>query len=101
MTATSSPRAIASHSPTMKTTPSASIRSRSRDRTRRTDRSSGLIIPEPLRRVCEVVLQIEVLGAPQIEVDGQPLVVDTRKAIALLAYLAVVDRPIARDSLAE
>ena len=47
------------------------------------------------------MLRIELLGAPRVEVDGRPLVVDTRKATALLAYVAVVDRPIARDSLAE
>ena len=29
------------------------------------------------------------LGAPAVEVDGAPVAVDTRKAIALLAYLAV------------
>lgn len=46
-------------------------------------------------------LRISLLGPPRIEVDGRPLVVDTRKAIALLAYLAVVRRPIARDSLVE
>jgi len=48
-----------------------------------------------------VPLRISLLGPPRIEVDGRPLVVDTRKAIALLAYLAVVRRPIARDSLVE
>ena len=34
-------------------------------------------------------LSIAVLGAPVIEIDGSPIDVDTRKAIALLAYLAV------------
>ncbi len=47
------------------------------------------------------MLRIDLFGAPRVDVDGHPLVVDTRKAIALLAYVAVVDRPIARDSLAE
>jgi DNA-binding SARP family transcriptional activator len=47
------------------------------------------------------VLRIDLFGPPRIEVDGHPLVVDTRKAIALLAYVAVVRRPVARDSLAE
>ena len=47
------------------------------------------------------MLRIDLFGSPRIEIDGRPLVVDTRKAIALLAYVAVVDRPIARDSLAE
>lgn len=48
-----------------------------------------------------VPLRITLLGPPSVEVDGQPLVVDTRKAIALLAFVAVVGRPIARDSLVE
>ncbi len=34
-------------------------------------------------------LSIALLGAPRIEVDAQPLVVDTRKATAVLAFLAV------------
>jgi DNA-binding SARP family transcriptional activator len=45
-------------------------------------------------------LSIALLGAPLAEIDGRPLVVDTRKAIALLAYLAVTDRPARRDTLA-
>ncbi len=48
-----------------------------------------------------MTLRIALLGPPRVEVDGRPLVVDTRKAIALLAYLAVASRPIARASLAE
>src|SRR5580692_6374900 len=34
-------------------------------------------------------LRMSLLGAPRIIVDGQPLSVDTRKATAMLAYLAV------------
>ncbi len=34
-------------------------------------------------------LSIALLGAPRVEVDSQPLVVDTRKATAVLAFLAV------------
>lgn len=34
-------------------------------------------------------LRIELLGTPAVEVDGEPLAVDTRKAIALLACLAI------------
>jgi DNA-binding SARP family transcriptional activator/predicted ATPase len=45
-------------------------------------------------------LDIAVLGAPRIEVDGTPIVVDTRKAIALLAYLAVSGEQQRRDTLA-
>src|SRR5215210_4704115 len=40
------------------------------------------------------------LGAPRIEHEGEPIEVDTRKAIALLAYLAVTRRRHARDALA-
>ncbi|MDQ3568620.1 MAG: SARP family transcriptional regulator, partial [Actinomycetota bacterium] len=39
------------------------------------------------------------LGSPRIEIDGATLEVDTRKAVALLAYLALTRRPHARDSL--
>jgi DNA-binding SARP family transcriptional activator len=45
-------------------------------------------------------LSIALLGAPLVEIDKHPLVVDTRKATALLAYLAVTDRPARRDTLA-
>ena len=45
-------------------------------------------------------LSLEVLGPVRVELDGIPLVVDTRKAIALLAYLAVSDRPASRATLA-
>jgi DNA-binding SARP family transcriptional activator/Tfp pilus assembly protein PilF len=40
------------------------------------------------------------LGAPRIEHDGEPIEVDTRKAIALVAYLAVTRERHARDALA-
>jgi DNA-binding SARP family transcriptional activator len=40
------------------------------------------------------------LGAPHIERDGMPVAVDTRKAIALLAYLALVPQRHSRDALA-
>jgi DNA-binding SARP family transcriptional activator/predicted ATPase len=46
-----------------------------------------------------VTLSIALLGAPRIEVNGEPLVVDTRKAIALLAYLAVTGHAQSRDRL--
>lgn len=46
-------------------------------------------------------LEIAVLGAPRIERDGRPLRVDTRKAIALLVYLAVTEQPHTREALAE
>jgi predicted ATPase/DNA-binding SARP family transcriptional activator len=46
------------------------------------------------------VLTIQLFGAPQVAVDDRPLITDTRKAIALLAYLAVTRQPQTRDALA-
>jgi DNA-binding SARP family transcriptional activator len=48
-----------------------------------------------------MTLRITLFGSPRVDVNGAPFVVDTRKATALLAYLAVVARPIARESLVE
>lgn len=45
-------------------------------------------------------LAIRVLGPLEVLVDGTPLVVDTRKALAILALLAVDGRAFARDELA-
>ena len=44
--------------------------------------------------------RISLLGAPRIEHDGVPVEVDTRKAIALVAYLAVTRQSHTRDALA-
>lgn len=44
-------------------------------------------------------LALSLLGAPRIDRDGERVEVDTRKAVALLAYLAVTDRPHTRDAL--
>src|SRR4051812_21632352 len=38
-------------------------------------------------------LRVRVLGPLEVTVDGAPLVVDTRKALAILALLAVEERP--------
>ena len=46
------------------------------------------------------MLRINLLGAPAIDVEGEPLAVDTRKATALAAYLAVEGGVHSRDSLA-
>ncbi len=46
------------------------------------------------------LLEIGLLGPPQITLAGEPVEVDTRKAIAMLAYLAVTGQPQRRDSLA-
>jgi DNA-binding SARP family transcriptional activator/tetratricopeptide (TPR) repeat protein len=45
-------------------------------------------------------LEIRLLGPPEVFVDGHPLEVDTRKAIAILALLAADGRPYGRDELA-
>jgi DNA-binding SARP family transcriptional activator/Tfp pilus assembly protein PilF len=45
------------------------------------------------------MLKISLLGAPRAELDGVAIEVDTRKAVALLAYLAVTGRPHTRDAL--
>lgn len=45
-------------------------------------------------------LTLWLLGPPRVEVDGEPISVDTRKAIALLAYLAVEGERKSRDTLA-
>ena len=45
-------------------------------------------------------LSIALLGSPNIERDGVAIQVDTRKAIALMAYLAVTRRAHSRDVLA-
>ncbi len=45
-------------------------------------------------------IRTRLIGPVAVEVDGSPLAVDTRKAVALLAYLAVARRPASRESLA-
>jgi DNA-binding SARP family transcriptional activator len=45
------------------------------------------------------LLEINLLGRPEVLLDGRPVVVDTRKAIALLAFLTV-ETSGSRDSLA-
>jgi hypothetical protein len=45
-------------------------------------------------------LSISLLGPPRLECDNQPISVDTRKADALLAYLAVTRQQHRRDILA-
>src|SRR5215472_6297649 len=45
-------------------------------------------------------LALYLLGSPRIERDGVAVLVDTRKATALLAYLVVTGQPQGRDTLA-
>lgn len=52
------------------------------------------------RRATPPLLDIRLLGAPEVLVAGRALQVDTRKAIAILALLAADGRPYARDELA-
>lgn len=44
-------------------------------------------------------LALYLLGMPRIERDGAPVIVDTRKAVALVAYLAVTRQVHSRDTL--
>ena len=45
-------------------------------------------------------LKIKLFGAPYIEKDGEAISVDTRKAIAILAYIIVTNTRQSRDTLA-
>ena len=45
-------------------------------------------------------LALFLLGPPRIECNGEPIEIDRRKAIALIAYLAVTGRSHSRDALA-
>ena len=46
-------------------------------------------------------LKIQLLGAPQVSLNGQRLAFDSRKSLALLAYIASTSRPHTRDSLTD
>ena len=48
----------------------------------------------------EPLLRIRLLGPLEVEVGGRPIVVDTRKALAIIALVAAEGRPFARDELA-
>jgi DNA-binding SARP family transcriptional activator/class 3 adenylate cyclase len=45
-------------------------------------------------------LKLYLLGPPRLERDGQPIALPLRRALALLAYLAVTDQPQGRETLA-
>lgn len=47
-----------------------------------------------------VDIDIHLFGLVRLEHDGQPVQFETRKALAMLAYLVVTEKPYARDSLA-
>ena len=44
-------------------------------------------------------LTVSFLGAPRIERDGVPVALDSRKAVALLAYLAITHEHHSREAL--
>jgi DNA-binding SARP family transcriptional activator len=46
-------------------------------------------------------LEISLIGPPRVERDGQAVTFDTRKAMALLAHLALAERPRSREALCE
>jgi len=48
-----------------------------------------------------MALEISLIGPPRVARDGQPVTFDTRKAMALLAHLALAERPRSRDALCE
>lgn len=48
-----------------------------------------------------VAVEITLLGSPQVTRDGEPVAFDTRKAVALLAHLALAERPRSREALCE
>lgn len=47
------------------------------------------------------MIKVSLLGPPRVEHDGDLVAFDTRKAVALLAHLAVSDRPRPREALAD
>ena len=47
------------------------------------------------------MIKVSLLGPPRVECDGTLVAFDTRKAMALLAHLALTDRPRPRDALAD
>jgi DNA-binding SARP family transcriptional activator len=63
-------------------------------------RQHNVAVEEPRGDKLLFRTRISLLGAPHIEHDGVPVEVDTRKAIALVAYLAVTKRGHTRDALA-
>lgn len=47
------------------------------------------------------MMKLSLLGIPAVEHNGTPITFERRKALALLAYLAVADQPCSRQSLAQ
>ena len=63
------------------------------------DFSPGFEYTEQEGGAVESPLALYLLGPPRIERDGVPVKLDRRKAIALVAYLAVTGQSHRRDSL--
>lgn len=59
--------------------------------------SSGIVARMPPQ---PADVSVRLLGPVEVGVDGRRVAFDTRKAVALLAYLAVVQRPTSREGLA-
>ncbi len=55
----------------------------------------------PVRYGAGVGARIALLGPPAVTRDGTPVTFDTRKAMALLAYLVLTARPVAREGLCD
>jgi DNA-binding SARP family transcriptional activator len=51
--------------------------------------------------VALMALEVSLIGPPRVAREGQPVTFDTRKAMALLAHLALADRPRSRARLCE
>ena len=64
-------------------------------------RSFALARPEIVTVRAVAPVDVMLLGPPRVERDGAAVAFDTRKAVALLAVLALADRPRPRDVLAE
>ena len=63
---------------------------------------SGAWTANPLMRISVAMSQLSIclFGPPTLTLDGRQVMLDRWKAVALLAYLAVEDRPHRRDGLA-
>jgi DNA-binding SARP family transcriptional activator len=48
-----------------------------------------------------VTVEITLLGPPRVLREGEPVAFDTRKAVAVLAHLALAERPRSREVLCE
>jgi len=56
---------------------------------------------EVVHRCSQTSMQITLLGVPSVTRDGERAVLDTRKALALIAHLALSERPRPREALCD